>query len=107
MDTLLHVCCNEMTVAVCDGVHAGVVVASELIWGQKQKVVEYLERSSAPLPDVIVGADVLLWPAYTLPLLLTVRWLLALKPRYSIRSSQCSIARQHSFPCVVCCLCVR
>lgn len=48
------------------------------------QVVEFLEEAGSPLPDIIVGADVILWPAYTRALLLTVRWLLALKPRYNM-----------------------
>ena len=31
-------------------------------------------------PDVIVGADVILWPNAVLHLLLSIKWLLAMKP---------------------------
>lgn len=56
------------------------VLASKLIWGQKQAVEDFLAENKCPPPDIIIGADVILWPAYTRALLLTVRWLLSLKP---------------------------
>lgn len=61
-----------------------VVKAAELIWGEKQKILDFLQETGSPIPDVVIGADVILWPAYTQALLQTVRWLLALKPRTSM-----------------------
>ena len=48
--------------------------ASTLLWGNAASLRSTLERHGAP--DVILGADVVLWPAYVRPLLATVRALM-------------------------------
>jgi hypothetical protein len=81
------------------------VTVEKLMWGIKSEV----ERSvaiastdstvststSSRYPDFIIGADVILWPNMILPLLYTIRWLLA----YKRGQSKCIISyvvRAHS-----------
>jgi len=62
------------------------VHVSSLIWGRKKEVEDTIQTHGAP--DVIIGADVVLWPSFVHPLLITVRWLLA----YKASSSVCYIS---------------
>lgn len=52
------------------------IFVDKLLWGIKSEISQFGQESN--VPDVIIGADVILWPAYVLPLLLTVKWLLML-----------------------------
>lgn len=58
-----------------------VVAVSKLMWGYKGEIASVVAKFGEP--DVIIGADVILWPDYVDPLLLTIRWLLSVKPRDS------------------------
>jgi hypothetical protein len=64
------------------------VQVSKLLWGVKDNV-ELLYGSldskivEATHPEVIIGADVILWPNMIISLLYTVRWLLSYKPQDS------------------------
>lgn len=60
---------------------AGSVAVKKLMWGYKSEVASLVEKYGEP--DVIVGADVIMWPDYIAPLLLTIRWLLSFKPQES------------------------
>lgn len=51
-----------------------------LLWGFKQNVSDLVSKCGEV--DVIVGADVLLWPGYVRPLFMTIRWLLSFRPKY-------------------------
>lgn len=59
--------------SVRDSVHA-----HKLLWGLKREVASVVQSFGAP--DIIIGADVVLWPNMTRVLLQTVRWLLSANP---------------------------
>lgn len=65
----------------------------KLLWGIKVEVENLYgllrndvnnDVTSENLPDVVIGADVVLWPREILGLLVTIRWLLSYKPRESL-----------------------
>jgi len=47
------------------------VEVKKLMWGIKSEI-----KSLSTYPNIIIGADVLLWPNYTRALLLTIKWLM-------------------------------
>ena len=53
--------------------HSDKVTVMKLMWGIKSEI-----RSLQTSPEVIIGADVILWPNFVIPLLLTVKWMLSL-----------------------------
>lgn len=59
----------------------GKVEVSKLMWGYKEEVASIVAKYGEP--EVIIGADVILWPDYVAPLMLTIRWLLSCKPNES------------------------
>jgi hypothetical protein len=64
------------------------VQISKLLWGVKENVEQlYGSLDSKTMesthPEVIIGADVILWPNMIISLLYTVRWLLSYKPQDS------------------------
>lgn len=52
-----------------------------LKWGFQEEVNAYCAEYGAP--DVIIGADVIMWPTFTRPLLYTLLWLLSKRPTES------------------------
>mmetsp|Transcript_38300 Transcript_38300/g.50476 ORF Transcript_38300/g.50476 Transcript_38300/m.50476 type:complete len:279 (+) Transcript_38300:260-1096(+) len=64
----------------------GQIHVSQLVWGIKDVAEKFIEQFGAP--DVIIGADVVCWPAFILPFLKTVKLLL-------LRSSDPSNAALH------------
>ena len=58
------------------------VEIAKLLWGLKGEIESTLPLSSSH-PDIIIGADVILWPNQIIHLLHTLRWLLALKHKQS------------------------
>jgi hypothetical protein len=50
------------------------VTVSKLIWGLRKEIQPY--SSSQSCPEVVIGADVILWPNQITSLLYTIRWLL-------------------------------
>ncbi len=44
-----------------------------------------MHEASWPPPDIIIGADVILWPNAVAALLLSIKWLLQLNPRLVIK----------------------
>ncbi|KAJ1402096.1 hypothetical protein B484DRAFT_457828 [Ochromonadaceae sp. CCMP2298] len=85
-----------------DFLSADNVTVEKLLWGIKSEVERSVaskdrtsSSSSSRYPDFIIGADVILWPNMILPLLYTIRWLLA----YKRGQSKCIISyvvRAHS-----------
>ncbi len=60
------------------------VTISKLLWGVKENVDSLYNADNADKhPEVIIGADVILWPNQVISLLYTLRWLLAFKPAES------------------------
>lgn len=59
------------------------VRVEKLLWGLEEEVVRVLP-DPAWSPDVIIGADVVLWPNQVSHLLRTIRWLLARKGRTGV-----------------------
>ena len=55
------------------------VEVSSLLWGMKIEINKIVDKNGAP-PDVILGADVILWPNQIEFLLYTILWLLSFKP---------------------------
>ncbi len=67
------------------------VSVKKLMWGVKENVEQLFDSESgdeSKYPEVIIGADVILWPNMVLGLLYTIRWLLTYKPK----QSQCYIS---------------
>ena len=55
----------------------------KLLWGLKDSFLDVfgiagdnVDSSKCPFPDVIIGADVVLWPTMVCPLVMTLKWLL-------------------------------
>ena len=55
------------------------VITSPLIWGCKSRIRDLFDTHSF-IPDIIIGADIILWPDSVTPLVQTLRWLLSFKP---------------------------
>ena len=55
------------------------IITSPLIWGYKSRIRDLFHTHSF-IPDVIIGADIILWPDSVKPLVQTLRWLLSFKP---------------------------
>lgn len=68
----------------------------KLLWGIKEEIRSiYGGVNAIPAPEVIIGADIVLWPLSVLPLVHTLRWLLS----FHAHSSQAIISyvvRAHS-----------
>lgn len=60
--------------------HTENVQIAKLLWGIKEEV----DVNTVDKPDVIIGADVILWPNQIIALLHTIRWLLECKPSESV-----------------------
>jgi predicted nicotinamide N-methyase len=74
------------------------VVPLKLLWGIHSEVENTLttdENNDAVYPDVIIGADVILWPNQVVNLLYTLRWML-LKKRSSAVCYISYIVRAHT-----------
>ena len=61
----------------------------ELIWGGSDAIKKVLmnredNNGECFIPDVIIGADVVLWPNFLKPLFFTLRHLLSLRPTTSV-----------------------
>ena len=59
-------------------------IIRKLVWGSARSIIEAYAGVEELLPDVIIGADVILWPNYIKPLLATIRMLLTLKPNTTV-----------------------
>ena len=55
------------------------VQVSKLLWGLRSEIIDCVGEDLAHSPDIIIGADVILWPNQIHALLTTIRWLLARK----------------------------
>ena len=53
----------------------GLCSVKKLLWGKKQYVHECL-KDEQYIPEIIIGADVILWPTYTKTFLITLKYLL-------------------------------
>ena len=53
------------------------LLVKELIWGNLTSIENALDELQGP-PQIIIGADVILWPNYTKRLLVTIKYLLSL-----------------------------
>ena len=58
------------------------LIVKELIWGNLTSIENALSELQGS-PQIIMGADVILWPNYTKPLLVTIKYLLSLSQSHS------------------------
>jgi len=58
-------------------VKTGSCSVKKLLWGQRQYIEECFKDETV-IPNVIIGADIILWPTYTKTLLITLKYLLLL-----------------------------
>jgi predicted nicotinamide N-methyase len=57
------------------------IMIEKLQWGIKSKVVDSINKYG--IPDILIGADVILWPEQIIHLLRTIRWYLVCAPQSS------------------------
>jgi hypothetical protein len=62
--------------------YPGQIEVKKLLWGLKDEVTQVV--SDHGVVDVLIGADVILWPLQVFPLLRTVRWFLSAKAETSV-----------------------
>ena len=68
------------------------LLVKELIWGNLTSIENALYELQGP-PQIIIGADVILWPNYTKRLLVTIKYLLSLSLSHpSLMESVCYIS---------------
>jgi len=60
------------------------VQVAKLLWGLQEEIVNTVGDDLSQSPDVIIGADVILWPNQIHALLTTIRWLLARKRNQAV-----------------------
>ena len=66
------------------------LIVKELIWGNLTSIENALSELQGS-PQIIIGADVILWPNYTKPLLVTIKYLLSLSLSHSLPPGEESV----------------